>query len=386
MYGQKTHRRQNLTMPVLTLFHRKPSLESVGGDVTKASVLARREKRWQAWAEQHLDGTDVTILAGVDALRISDADASGLQGLSEVSIVESHVVGEMPAVAAVDADLAWTARAHPFVNPRFTPIVGIIDTGFAEAARGSVEGALTSCSFDRDGHRVSQALDDISGHGTHVAGLVAGRDTGVAPGVPLAVANVFRDRPVTFPALMSGLSWLAGEATFDGQLEDKLGCDVLNCSWAFRSDSYHHELVSALQAVGRLGTTIVASVGDAGEGAVECPAAHDFVLGVGSHDRFSRFHAAGSAWNSGKPDLCALGVDVATVGLVGQIVKVSGTSFATAQITGAAARLLESGLVSPDRPLALSRMLNVYSRPLGYPALGGPHTSGRAEFEWLPGW
>jgi subtilisin family serine protease len=169
------------------------------------------------------------------------------------------------------------------------------------------------------------------GHGTFVAGLVAGFSDlngmiGSAPGadiVPLKITNSngFSASDI-IPAIYEGI--------------DRFHCQVLNLSLGTESDL--ESLREAVDYAEARGVTLVAAAGNSGNDTLYYPAAYDTVIGVGAvtkletvYDRSSR-HAG--------VFLTAPGVAVRSLDFQGGYRDGTGTSFATPLVSGAAAVLL----------------------------------------------
>ncbi len=95
------------------------------------------------------------------------------------------------------------------------------------------------------------------------------------------------------------------------------------------------------------------------------------VIAVGAYDARSYAYApfSGRGWPgekfavfSSKPDLAAPGVDVTTTAVGGGYVSVSGTSFSTPFVTGAAALLMQWGIADGNDPYLYGEKLRAYLR------------------------
>lgn len=233
--------------------------------------------------------------------------------------------------------------------------VGVLDTGIA-ADHPDLAGKVVEAR-DFTGTR-PDAGDDL-GHGTHVAGIIAGtgaasggRYRGVAPDARLVSGKVCVAYGCPESAVIAGLEWIAPKArvvnlSLGGDATD--GTDPVS------------QAVNALTA--RHGTLFVAPAGndrslDLPEpGPVVAPAAADAALAVGSvsaQDTTSAFSNRGARLgdHAVKPDIAAPGEGIVsaraagtrdgdTAPVDGNYAKLSGTSMAAPHVAGSAALLLQ---------------------------------------------
>lgn len=170
-------------------------------------------------------------------------------------------------------------------------------------------------------------------HGTEVAGIIASKNPriGIAPDAQLIAISAFSTNPAN-PDERSSNSGLVARAL---QLAMDQGVQILNLSFAGGSDPVVDKLV---QAALQKGIIVVASAGNSGPGAAPAyPAAIPGVIAVTAVDKGeSIFNRA----NRGDYiDLSAPGVGVLTTAPRGAFQVSSGTSLATAHVTGVIALL-----------------------------------------------
>ncbi|WP_405526606.1 S8 family serine peptidase [Streptomyces avidinii] len=198
-----------------------------------------------------------------------------------------------------------------------------------------------------------EAVTDVNGHGTHVAGTIVGSgaasggdNKGVAPGADLYVGKVLggAEGYGQDSWIMAGMQWAA-----------ESGADVVNMSLG---DSYPtdgsdpmSQTVDALSA--QYGTLFVIAAGNSGPESISAPGAAASALTVAAtdkQDRLASFSSTGPLTQSGgmKPDIAAPGVDITaarssrmTDGGEGSYRTISGTSMATPHVSGAAALLAQ---------------------------------------------
>jgi subtilase family protein len=205
--------------------------------------------------------------------------------------------------------------------------VAVIDSA-VDTAHPDLRGVAIR-SFDAVGG--SDAAPDF--HGTAVAGLIASRGVveGVAPQAEILAVRAFRTKPgappdTTTEILLGAIDWAASN-----------GAKVLNLSFVGPRSGHLQEL---LDAVRRKGIVVVAAAGNAGPKAPPAfPAAFPGVIAVTAVDAADRRYPQA---NRGRYiAISAPGVDVLAPVEGGKHELLSGTSFATAYISGIAALLLE---------------------------------------------
>ena len=224
---------------------------------------------------------------------------------------------------------------------------------------------------------------DTFGHGTHMAGIVAGRDDaigfkGVAPGahvVNLKVANY--QGAVDVSQVIAAIDWVVQHRNDPG-----MNIRVLNLAYGTDANtSYKTDpLTHAVESAWRKGITVVVSGGNDGteRPALNNPATDPYVIAVGAADVKGTATAAddqvapfSSRGNSTRyVDVVAPGVSIASLRTPGStvddehptarvgdhLVRGSGTSQAAAVTAGAAALLLQAQPnLTPDGVKALLR-------------------------------
>jgi len=185
-------------------------------------------------------------------------------------------------------------------------------------------------------------------HGTLLAGVIAARADnafgirGIAPGADLAAIPVCgRRRP--------------GARETCGLYEILRGLDS---AWEVRARVINLSLVGpsnpllerAMSRLERLGVGVVAAAGNEGTEHARYPAAYPSVLGVGAVDRRGALYARSNRGLSAK--LLAPGVEIVSTAPNSSFAFGSGTSLASAHVSGAMALLVGSGM-TPARARAL---------------------------------
>ena len=243
---------------------------------------------------------------------------------------------------------------------------------------------------------------DSYGHGTFVAGLIAGNGassggqySGEAPGAKLVSIKVAgADGTTHLGTLILGLQWAVDHRSW-------YGIKVLNISLGFKpsQSTVINPMDQAVEAVWNSGITVVASAGNAGpfNGTILSPGDDPLVITVGAlddmatapitDDQMNDFSSVGPTSPDGwvKPDLVTSGRSVVSLAAPGSTIYSSypsarvgpanfvgsGTSFSTAITSGAAALVLaDNPGLTPNQVKA--RLLGTTSPgPAGNPFVDG---------------
>ena len=337
-----------------------------------------------------------TVLEGVGVLLVDEehVDRHALEADHRARVYDNvRVAGvspsdTQPAVAAAPADY-WhlsatgVAALHAAGVTGSGGLVGVLDTGIAAGHPEFAGKQIAFAQFDQTGKIVDGArAKDFGLHGTHVAGLVAGRTAGTAPDADLAVAAVLTVNGENgyLAQILGGLDWLV-KTDFRGADEEP-GVHLVNASLEVRP--YNAFLLAALDAAARApGTLGVAASGNSGSKGVDhvaSPASYSLTLAVGSTDPADRV-ASFSDWGTipeqgaiAKPDLVAPGVGIHSAVPPNLYQEMSGTSMSCGIVCGIGALLIEQTPALAHDPHALLQALTQKVLPL--PAQGARAGSG----------
>jgi serine protease AprX len=286
--------------------------------------------------------------------------------------------------------------------------VAVVDSGVAldhdfSANPGDLNAdrVLLQLGFNQD----STIIHDAFGHGTHVAGIIAGNGSGsdgfyqgVAPGVNLIGLKVSDDQGMAYESdTVEALQWI-----FDNK--DTYNIRVVNLSIQSTVEGYYGEsaLNLAVEILWFNGVVVVASAGNEWSGEYvntikAAPANDPFIITVGASDEMGSsdrsddvitpFTARGVSLSGYyKPEIIAPGKDIVSTlagssewrnehpdrFVKGGYFRISGTSMATPMVAGAAALLLQAEpdltpdqvkfrLVSSSSPIEYHPYLDIYA-------------------------
>jgi serine protease AprX len=275
---------------------------------------------------------------------------------------------------SVGARSAWSKGTGAGID------VALIDSGISPVDGLNSPGKIVNgpdLSFDSQNDNV-RYLDEY-GHGTHMAGIIAGHDAGVnagpdtgsgpfmgmAPDARLVNVKVADAHGVTdVSQVIAGIDWVVEHAHDPG-----MNIRVLNLSFGTNSSQSYliDPLAHAAEVAWRNGIVVVASAGNSGaaSGRLTSPAIDPFIIAVGAvdthgsngtnDDTIPSFSSNGDGYRN--PDLVAPGVHVQSLRDPGSYIddqfgdtgainsrffRGSGTSQAAAVVSGAVALLLQS--------------------------------------------
>ncbi|MDR7416104.1 MAG: S8 family serine peptidase [Armatimonadota bacterium] len=284
----------------------------------------------------------------------------GVRSADLVVLLEGAAGGDLralqyaPALLEVPSALKWT-------QGRDVPI-GLVDTGL-DASHPEFEGRVVRAGD------VTSSPYEPEVHGTAVAGVIVARQrlVGVAPG-----SRILAIRACT--AVRKG--GLEARCRTDDviralDLAARSGARIVNVSLGGPPDAVLGWTVQRLLEAGIL---VVAPAGNGGSNrAPPYPAAVPGVVAVGATDRRDRLDPTSTTGSF--LSVVAPGVDILTAFPAGRYLFVSGTSFAAAHVSGAAALLLE--ILPGLGPKAVRVALERTAQDLGPPGFDPEYGWGR---------
>jgi serine protease AprX len=360
-----------------------------------------------ATAVLEVGGTVLTqyhIIDGVDALILT---------------AEEPVLAAMPGIT-VTRDVSVSVQSTTESTGPHTPSDAFLqETGSARLASGGDTGqgvtvAVLDTGIDNlpdfSGRLVggvdltngNNPYQDSYGHGTFVAGLIAGNGassngqySGEAPGAKLvSIKLAGADGTTHLGTFISGLQWAVDHRSL-------YGIKVLNISLGFQpsQSTVNNPLDQAVEAVWNSGIAVVASTGNAGpfNGTVLSPGDDPLVITPGAlddmatasitDDEMNDFSSVGPTSPDGwvKPDMVTSGRSVVSLAAPGSTIynnnpsaRVgsanfvgSGTSFSAAITSGAAALVLAGNPALSPNQIKARLLANTNPGPVGNPFVDG---------------
>ncbi|MEP9361481.1 S8 family serine peptidase [Nocardioides sp. CN2-186] len=316
-------------------------------------------------------GLDVYPDEQLDYLDTSSSNAMSSTPAAGKALRKQGLTGTGVTVAVVDSGCDAT---HADLADRVTHNVTLVSPEYANA------GTRPALVVPVDQGPLSNT-DLGSGHGTHVAGIIAADSRSVSDGSRFGVAP---GADIVCLSIGLALFTSAVVTAYDYMLDqpDLLGIDVVNNSWgnSYRQFDPHDPVAVATKAVADRGVTVVFAAGNSGAGNVPMSlnpfSQAPWVISVaaGTTDRFrGDFSSNGLVHDNSlptdvgaddhtiftgdriglvHPDITAPGVDISStcdsagtlIGPCGpdQNASASGTSMASPHVAGAAAVLLQA--------------------------------------------
>ena len=273
---------------------------------------------------------------------LPDADVVPDEALELIPFKRSDAAGAV----ATNPTNAWhlaalgltSARQAGFTGTGAGVTVGVLDTGIAEVPE--IQGRVME-AFDLDidlwQAKPMPMTEDTHGHGTHVAGLIAGKTVGVAPGAKLVNVLLIPHAQGSLSRYILALEWVASRPDIR----------IINMSAGRRG--YSPNMLLMMKIMRRLNVLACVAVGNEGPNTSRSPGNYSEVLSVGACNDSKQVWPDSSGGQitpdpTGSydvPKLVAPGQDVTSCTQSGPFEAWSGTSMATPLVTGMAALLLE---------------------------------------------
>lgn len=223
--------------------------------------------------------------------------------------------------------------------------VAVLDTGYDTDHPDLANNVILSQDFNSWG---SVGVDDLAGHGTHVATTVAGsgvesggKYVGMAPGAQLLIGKVLNDSGSGYQSsILAGMQWAVDN-----------GASIVNMSLGSSATSCDGPLVEMVEELSDRALFVISAGNNFTRETIGSPGCSPSALTVGAIDRAgvtAEFSSRGPSpdGHSVKPDITSQGVDVVAgaSGGKGEIAyrSYSGTSMSAPHVAGGAAIVLQA--------------------------------------------
>lgn len=268
--------------------------------------------------------------------------------------------GSGVVVAVVDTGIDYTHPAFQDAILEMWTVLYVSKSGgflhWIMGVNGSIEDLIALDRGLKDAYG-EYAFADECGHGTHVAGIIAGRPVGdfvgFAPSAKLFVVKAFwRNGTAGMDMVLDALKIVYDNA-------DRLGIKVVNLSWGALLNSDGSDPISvAAASLAEKDILVLAAAGNEGNlpFKILSPAVHKDVIALGAADPYTGKVAPFSSWGTTvdlrmKPDYVAAGVSILSARSSfsnltpwsgdERLAHASGTSVSTAVASGIAAQFAE---------------------------------------------
>jgi thermitase len=247
----------------------------------------------------------------------------------QTAMADDQKDGPVASLAAVNSDKLvdkqWALPKLPSlpVSDKQDVIVAVLDTGIDTAHEDLQGRVINSVNFSK-----SKTSNDVQGHGTHVAGIIAANAdngigiAGVATNAKLLNVKIAEDNGIVWASSVAkGIIWATDN-----------GADIINMSLTVPSN--YQPLEDAVKYAFSKGVVVVAAAGNHIK-AVTYPAYYNNVIAVAATN------PDGTVWaesNDGNfVDVYAPGVDILSTYPDNKYAYLSGSSMATAYVSAVAA-------------------------------------------------
>ncbi|MCB0187165.1 MAG: S8 family serine peptidase [Caldilineaceae bacterium] len=270
----------------------------------------------------------------------------------------SRQVTALPPAFVPWPEASGVASAHERGIMGEGVLVGVLDTGcdadHSEFTDRVIDFRYVPLDPSIDIMRACRGFD-VDGHGTHVCGIIGGRQVGIAPKAELMVASVIESETLrtSLERVVIALNWMMAQF----QLEENLHKPtIINLSLGYRSEWIGETRVeAATRGIQQILTTLVrdynvlpiVAIGNDGPGRMRAPAWYPETLSVGAVDhelRIAGFSGGGRSplLTEIEPDIVGYGIDILssyerTIAGQSTYAVASGTSMAAHDVAGIAA-------------------------------------------------
>lgn len=182
-----------------------------------------------------------------------------VKNLNEIKIMNDINLDNLWHLNSINVDNAWQYTKGEDIS------ITIIDTGVFH--HNDLDIDADNC---RDYIKDGSGYNDISGHGTLIAGLIKGLNTGVAPKSNIYVSkSLNKDGLGSYRSVVDGITYAIN-----------MGSDII-CMSLGAGSKLPYAIESELKRAKDNGIITVAASGNRGNHQINYPAFYDYVIGVG---------------------------------------------------------------------------------------------------------
>ena len=278
------------------------------------------------------------VMNGV-CLSASRSDVGRMALLPGVKrIYEDKKVAAFPVSSSMKFQTAQVQTDATLTSTGKGVKVGVIDTGidYLHEALGGGFGPGFKVAGGYDFVNGTADPRDDNGHGTHVAGIIAGNSSSLKSMAP--DAQLFAYKVLDASGNGSTSTVIAG---IEQAMADSVG--IINLSLGSSDGDPDDALSQAVDRAVEAGIVVVVAAGNDGDfGTISSPGAAREALTVGAIDSLQSIASFSSKGPSNKiygikPDVVAPGVDILSAKMNGGYITMSGTSMAAPYVTAVAA-------------------------------------------------
>ncbi|MED3552532.1 S8 family serine peptidase [Cytobacillus praedii] len=283
------------------------------------------------------------------------------------NILSTETTSEMPwGLTTVSAQKAWE------VTQGENSVVCVLDTGI-DLDHSEFEGRIVGYrNFTNDNNSNPDIVEDTNGHGTHVAGIVAGTNYGVAPKAKLLIAKVISDVYIdTVDMSANAIDWAIG---WRGENGEKVNVINMSIEYTLYSDAEINALLRAIKRARKAGITVVVAAGNDGDGdnaTFEAyrryPAIFPEVVTVGNIQSDEKIYSNSNS--TPFVDVSAPGTNILSAYKDGGTATMTGTSMASPHVAGMVA-LIYSAYKQGGQELTSHEAIEIIKRTTRNPISG----------------
>lgn len=259
------------------------------------------------------------------------SDTTGITATADSPVKSTAEQTPVPSwgLDRLDATDVALNNSYKYVSTGTSSYVYVIDTG-VYSGHSDLSGRVTSgYSAVSDGN----GSEDCNGHGTHVAGTIAGTKYGVAKSTRIVAVRVLDCNGSGYSSsVVAGINWVV--QSHPG------GSGIINMSLGGGANSAIDTAVADATAAGL--TVVVAAGNSSADACSYSPARAPSAITIGAIDRtdarasYSNFGSCVDVWAPGT------GITSSWIGGASATNTISGTSMATPHVAGLAARLAQA--------------------------------------------